>query len=172
MPDLTSPPPPPNVTSQMAPAPGGPSSGGPGLAGLMARLGGGGAGPVAPPPVPPAMSISDKVIAVQPLLQQLALQAPSLAPDVDALMTALQSRMGGAPPVQIGMAPPPVQVPPAVQPQGVTGIAMQLEVQLPAISSIDPTLAPQIQYFIAKMRDEVPKVDAMLTQNKTTAPTD
>lgn len=36
--------------------------------------------------------------------------------------------------------------------------AMQLEVKLPSLGTEDPTLMPYIQGFIARMRDEVPKV--------------
>jgi hypothetical protein len=36
--------------------------------------------------------------------------------------------------------------------------AMQIEMQLPPIGKEDPTLMPFIQGFIARMREEVPKV--------------
>jgi hypothetical protein len=41
---------------------------------------------------------------------------------------------------------------------GALDTAMQLEVQLPPIGQSDPTLMPYVQSFLARMRDEVPKV--------------
>lgn len=63
-----------------------------------------------------------------------------------------------------GPGPLPSQAPPALPPnpvagkQGAMDTAMQLEIQLPDLGKEDPTLMPYVQGFIAKMRQEVPKV--------------
>jgi hypothetical protein len=44
------------------------------------------------------------------------------------------------------------------QEQGIMDVAMQLEVLLPSIGADDPELLKDVQYFIARMREEVPKV--------------
>ena len=68
------------------------------------------------------------------------------------------SPFGGAAPAaplpQPGMPPPP----PPVPDMGAMGLAMQLETKLPAMGRDDPTLMPAINGFIARMREEVPKV--------------
>jgi hypothetical protein len=59
--------------------------------------------------------------------------------------------------------PPAQAMPPAVPAvpdvtAGAMDTAMQLEVKLPALGKDDPTLMPYVQGFIARMREEVPKV--------------
>lgn len=208
MPDIGMPPPPPaDVAAQMRPPA---EAAAPDLAGLLggqAMMGG--------------VDIALKVMTVEPLLSQLAREAPSLAPDVDQLLGEMKQRMsspgmgmasmgmglggpamggqppmgqsspmGGAPaipgpdmgggfppaapPAPIAAAAPPMPQPPEPisaqqpggpialpeppQPMGLMDIAMQLEVQLPSIGADDPTLLKNIQYFVAKMREEVPKL--------------
>lgn len=70
----------------------------------------------------------------------------------------------GAAPVGPGVSPPPGP-PPLMPPapvrttsMGALDTAMQIEIQLPPIGKDDPTLMPYIQGFIARMREEVPKV--------------
>lgn len=189
------PPPSPDVASQMKSSQ---SHGGD----LASLLGGGGMGMGAP-----MADITMKVMELEPLLNQMALQAPVLAPSVDQLLGEMKSRMGGmaaglaalagpglgdagamgqmgappmggaAPPDPMMAAPPPgpqppgpvqgppqggpggpIAMPPMPPTMGLMDIAMQLEVKLPSIGADDPTLLPNIQFFIAKMREEVPKV--------------
>lgn len=213
------PPPSTDVASQMRPpAPGG---GGFDLAALLggATLGGG-------------PDIAIQVMTVEPLLHQLAMEAPTLAPDVDQLLGEMKERMSGpgiglaalAGPAMMGGAPPgmgqdpsmdpaavpagppapmasqpppmegppdpmmapeppqgggPISLPEPPPPMGLMDIAMQLEAQLPAIGAADPTLLQNIQYFVAKMRDEVSKIvsgspdnQASSMQKNNPAPTD
>ena len=82
-------------------------------------------------------------------------------------MTPLQP---GAPPVgaQPAMGAQPA-VPPALPPNpmqdvGAMDLAMQLEIKLPAIGKDDPTLMPYVQGFVARMREEVPKVVQGMTE--------
>ena len=185
IPDIgLAPPPPPDVSAQLRPSQGGPGAGAPNLASILQGLAGGG-----PPPL--QADITPKVLAVQPLLNQLARQVPAMGPDVDRLNVELQSRMGGLPAALSGlsMAPPPqnagmgtpmgpgpgamgapaaaapppptaspMAMPPAPPTGGALDTAMSLEMQLPDIGKDDPTLMPYIQGFIARMREEVPKV--------------
>jgi hypothetical protein len=65
--------------------------------------------------------------------------------------------MGAAPPMGQPMAPP-MPPPPPPGTEGAMDTAMQLEVKLPALGKDDPTLMPYVQGFIARMREEVPKV--------------
>jgi hypothetical protein len=175
MPDIgVGPPPPPDVSAQMRPTSSVSSNGGPDLGALMAQLAGG--------QMPTGPDITPKVLDVQPLLSQIARQVPSLGPDVDRLNVELKAHMAGLPnaiaqmgagsggpaPGASGAPGPPAQ---AAAPQGAASTpaaltsqmgamdtAMQLEVKLPSIGKDDPTLMPYIQGFIARMRDEVPKV--------------
>lgn len=206
----TPPPPPPDVAAQMRPSP--EPAPDPMMMGLGGLLGQG-----APMPSPDMVM---KVMAVTPLITQLTMQAPVLAPAADNLMAEMKSRMaapsmglaalagpmlGGGPqalPVGGPPAPPsspaapadtmlpapstgpaatggPIAMPPPPPPMGLMDIAMQLEMQLPSIGASDATLLPAIQFFIAKMRDEVPRIvnadpktqaDAMSDSNP--APTD
>ncbi len=55
------------------------------------------------------------------------------------------------------MAGPPAMPPPPPT-GGAMDTAMQLEIKLPALGKLDSTLMPYIQGFIARMREEVPKV--------------
>lgn len=59
---------------------------------------------------------------------------------------------------------------------GAMDTAMQIEIQLPGIGKDDPTLMPFIQGFIARMREEVPKVAQGETESvsppEQTAPTE
>jgi len=73
------------------------------------------------------------------------------------------SGLGAAPPGPMGPGamPPPGALPMPPTPVGTMGAldtAMQLEIKLPDIGKDDPSLMPYIQGFIARMRQEVPKV--------------
>jgi hypothetical protein len=57
----------------------------------------------------------------------------------------------------IGATPPAMPSPPTDD-LGAMDTAMQIEMKLPAIGKDDPTLMPYITGFIARMREEVPKV--------------
>lgn len=193
-PDLgLSPPPPVDVAAQLRPSgPGGalpqPPGGAPNLQSIIAGLAG--SGPQQNPDMTP------QILALEPLLAQIARQVPALGPDVDKLNTELKARMGGlpaalaasapssltsgggpagaSPVLSPGGAPPngpapgggpalPPNGPPMLPPNpaansGAMDTAMQLETQLPPLGKEDPTLMPYIQGFIAKMRQEVPKV--------------
>lgn len=184
MPDIgLAPPPPVDVSAQMKPSgpPGAPSGGGPDLGALIAGLTGGSAPSLNP-------DLTPQIMEVNPILDQLARQVPAMGPDVDRLEVELKSRMAGLPmqmgimggmpgapspgmPPGAGAPPPPAPLgaggipspmPPAPPvPTGTMGAmdtAMQLEIKLPAIGKSDPTLMPYIQGFIARMREEVPKV--------------
>lgn len=182
MPDIgLGPPPPGDVSSQMRPTPAGGNAGGSDLASLLAQLTGG------QQPTMGA-DITPKVLEVQPLLSQIARQVPALGPDVDRLNIELKSHMVGLPNMlaslggasggptpasggnpagppgldagQQGAAPAQAAPPPPVPgaDAGAMDTAMQLEVKLPAIGQDDQTLMPYIQGFIARMREEVPKV--------------
>lgn len=221
MPDVGVPPsPPPEVMSQMQPSIGS----GQGIAQMM---GGGGGGF-------PTSDITPKVMNVEPLLNDLALEVPALAPDIDNLLAKMKAKMGGvmagllgmaglggalgggmpgggalppemmapdgglppeqplpggmpsaAPPMGGGIPPSPGPMDPmaaemaaapavptnAILPpppeQGPMDIAIQLEAQLPSIAADDETLAQPIQYFIAKMREEVSKVLSGAQANQT-----
>ncbi len=129
---------------------GGPSSGVPGMQ-----------PPGMPPPGPAAPGIDGPpppMGAAPPQGGALGMEAPP--------------PMGGVPPVgpegpppPMGEAPPnpnggpggPIALPPPPPEMGVMDVAMQLEVQLPGIGADDPTLLPEIQFFVAKMREEVPR---------------
>lgn len=110
-------------------------------------------------------------------LAGLAGQVPGVAPG--GMGTPQSPPIGGGPPMPSGLGPvpppagPPLapavapgmgpQAPPALPPNpmadmGAMDTAMQLEVKLPPIGQDDPTLMPYIQGFIARMREEVPKV--------------
>lgn len=161
----------------MKPAGGGPLD----LSSILAGLGGGA------PPAATNPDLTQKIQQVQPLLTTVARQVPALGPDVDRLNVELQSRMGGLPAALAGLAggpPPPAasagagppvpaagpvgpggspppgppSMPAAPSTGGAMDTAMQIEMQLPPIGKEDPTLMPFIQGFIARMREEVPKV--------------
>lgn len=96
------------------------------------------------------------------------LPSPGVAP------TGLGPAPGPAPiPTQSGLPSP---MPAAPGPASAMDTAMQLEVKLPSLGTEDPTLMPYIQGFIARMRDEVPKVVNGETENTSpptqVAPTD
>src|SRR5881394_723990 len=86
-----------DVTGQMQSSPSPQPGAGGGLSQLMAMLGSGGQ----PGAAPAGNDISEKVMGVTPLLNQLALQVPALAPDVDKLVSLMRANMGASP------APPP-----------------------------------------------------------------
>lgn len=77
---------------------------------------------------------------------------------------------GGAPPPFAmgapGATPPnpamaslgPMPAAPVPTSAGVMGIAQQIELILPQIATSDPTLAPDVNFFVARMREEVSKV--------------
>lgn len=93
---------------------------------------------------------------------------------------------GGAPPFAMGapgaMPPNPAMGPmgpmgampaaPVPTTAGVMGIAQQIELLLPQIATTDETLAPDINFFVARMREEVPKVIQGEQQDLTPPPTD
>jgi len=122
-------------------APPGPSSGGSlSPSGPMA----GGAPPMSPgspaaglPPPPPGAGAAPPPEAMSPL------SVPGVAAGID----------GG-----IGMAPPAGPPIPNTTSSGLMGYVQQAEVMLPQIAAADPSVAPDIQFFVARMREEVPKV--------------
>lgn len=95
-----------------------------------------------------------------------------MTPGVAGPMGAPSTPIGGAapppvagpPPMDVGAPPPQGAMGPAAMPMtpptemGALDLAMQVEVKLPALGKDDPTLMPYIQGFIARMREEVPKV--------------
>lgn len=118
-----------------------------------------------------------KIRQVMPLLENLADMAPELSPDIDKLGQSLVVKLGpsGPPTAPPSVGPPQMQAPllpgqPAPQPpegpapemqgvpQGVMGIAVQLEMLLPQIASADPSLGSVITGFLSKLRQEVPKI--------------
>lgn len=100
--------------------------------------------------------------------------------------------MGGAlppeagPPMPMGPPPPGIQaagggfapappmgpVMPVSTTGGLMGLVQQAEMMLPAIASADPSIAPDIQFFVARMREEVPKVVQGESPSLTPPPTD
>lgn len=119
-----------------------------------------------------------KTKQVMPLLDKLARMVPRLSQDIAEMEQTLSARAPGiaagpgGPPNMGGpealpgmptspamgaaaLPPPPDQ---ANIPQGVMGVAVQLEVLLPQIASSDPSLQSQVEGFITHMRAEVSKV--------------
>jgi len=76
---------------------------------------------------------------------------PSMAGAIPPGPPQMPGQMAGAAPAGPGAMPSP-------PPMGAMDIAMQLETKLPALANQDTTLMPYVQGFIARMREEVPKV--------------
>lgn len=73
----------------------------------------------------------------------------------------------------IGFAPAaPGGVMPVSTTGGLMGLVQQAEMVLPQIASNDPSVAPDIQFFVARMREEVPKVLKGENPSLTPPPTD
>lgn len=176
------PPPPPDVSAQLRPSGGPASQGAPNLASILAGLTGGGMPQMSPDLTPQVLEIEPvltqlarQVPALGPDVDRLNIELQSRMGGLPAALSGLaaqpavgvpvgQTPMGpdmgpmGAPagpgPVTAGqpqMGPPP-------SPPGALDTAMQLEMKLPQLGKDDPTLMPYIQGFIARMREEVPKV--------------
>lgn len=126
-----------------------------GLAGLAGALGIGGSSP--PPAAPPGNIVPPAAFdpgAPPPF-------PPPGVPGTAGGAGASPGPMGAAPlaaPPAPQIAPVAQGLPPPPQETGVMDVAMQLEVLLPSIGADDGQLLPDIQFFIARMRDEVPKV--------------
>lgn len=147
------PPPAPGVMSQMQGGAETPSSQRP-VGDLLAAMRG------AMPAQPPPADIQPEVATIEPLMQDLAQQVPTMAADIGNLMTRIKSRMGPAAPMgqpTAGPVPPPAPMPQTGGTSGAMDLAMQIEMVLPKIAAKDATLGPDVQYFVAKMRQEVPK---------------
>lgn len=92
--------------------------------------------------------------------------SPPVGPPAPMAPAPMAGQDAGMPPPPQGPPPPmapAVPVPPPALPQipqerGLMDVAMDLEVLLPSIGADDGELLPDIQYFVARMRDEVPKV--------------
>lgn len=104
-------------------------------------------------------------------LAGMANQAPPPGPGITPMGPAMGGPMGqagmswppamsaGMPPMGQGPGAMPPMPPPAPAPMmGAMDTAMQLEIKLPTLGQDDSTLMPYIQGFIARMREEVPKV--------------
>lgn len=198
MPDIgLAPPPPPDVSAQLRPSDGGASGGAPNLASILAGLAGGGPPPLSADLTPKVLDVEPilsqlarQVPAMGPDVDRLNVELQSrmgglpaafsgmagqmppapmaptpMGPGPGAMGPAGPPPMGGAP-SPMGMPPAMPQVPPATE--GAMDTAMQLEIKLPALGKDDPTLMPYIQGFIARMREEVPKVVSGETES--TAP--
>lgn len=126
-----------------------------------------GAGVLPPPPAQPEAAPATP--AVQPPAPY-AFGAPGAPP-----ISPAGAPTGQPPPVG-GMVPPPGAIPqgaPVPTAAGVMGIVQQLELALPEIATKDASLAPDIQFFVARMREEVPKViEGQTANNMTPPPTD
>lgn len=185
MPDIgLAPPPPGDVSAQMKPSAGAPPQG---IGALMSGMAGAAPPPIAPDITMKVMEVEPmltqlarQVPALGPDVDRLNVELQSRMGGVPA---AFASLMGGAPasppigaatqnpiPGAAGPVPPvsqpaapPVSPMPALPPtplteMGAMDTAMQLEIKLPPLGKDDPTLTPYIQGFIARMREEVPKV--------------
>ncbi len=105
------------------------------------------------------------------------------APGVGSMLPPGGAAAATPPPVPAtpgGAIPSPAVAPAGAQAtptrEGLMGLVQQIELLLPQIAAADPTLSADIQFFIARLRDEVPKaVEAQntgTTQNLTPPPTD
>lgn len=132
-----------------------------GLAGLAGMLGLGGA----PMGGPPMGGMPGSMMPPNPMAPAPMAGGGGPPPGMGAGMPPPAPNMGGMP-LDPGMGssfPPPgpagpPALPPIPQERGLMDVAMDLEVLLPSIGADDGTLLPDIQYFVARMRDEVPKV--------------
>lgn len=181
------PPPPVDVASQMKPStpPGGP--GGADLSGILAMLGGGQAPPIGPDLTPKIMQVQPVLLQIARQVPALGPDVDRLNVELKSRMGGLPAALAGlagGPPLPAGApagsGPPPMAAagtpmgaagvspmpaaapaplgPPPPTEMGAMDTAMQLEIQLPDIGKDDPTLMPYVQGFIARMREEVPKV--------------
>lgn len=145
--------PPPEVLAQMAPDQGQPQP-----SGFGAALG------EAAPQVPG----SEDMPEIESLMSDIARDVPGLAPDADLLMTKLKAEIPASEPgpqtgfgnAVVGPAPAPGPEPVSnAQPAGgVLQKAVQLELKLVKLAAKNPNLAKDVQFFVVRMRDEVPKV--------------
>lgn len=62
------------------------------------------------------------------------------------------------PPGQPGAGPLPAPPPETSATMGLMDLSLQAEIALPSIAADDPTLAQTVTFFIARLREEVPKV--------------
>lgn len=183
MPDVgLAPPPPPDVSAQLRPSGGAASPGAPNLASILAGLTGGGMPQMSPDLTPQVLEVEPilstlarQVPALGPDVDRLNIELQSRMGGLPAGLSGLATQPGAAPvnPTPMGpgggpmgqpaAGPPPMQGPPPQMPPppgtaGALDTAMQLEMKLPQLGKDDPTLMPYIQGFIARMREEVPKV--------------
>lgn len=120
-----------------------------------------GQGAAQPAPVPPPGLMPPDTGGGAPLPPEAAMGAPT--PGV-----GIQSAGGGFAPA----APPSPNVMPVATTGGLMGLVQQAEMILPSIASADPSIAPDIQFFVARMREEVPKVIQGENPSLTPPPTD
>ncbi len=183
IPDIGLPPPPPqDVASQLQPSSGN-GQGAPDLGTILAQLSQNLPDPLSADLTPKILEVQPllsqlaaQVPAMGPDVDQLNVQLKSRMGGLPSALAGLNNQgpppnvtptpagpgsMGpmdqGAPMNPQGPPMPP-QMPTSPGPTGAMDTAMQLEVKLPAIGSDDETLMPYIQGFIARMREEVPKV--------------
>ncbi len=162
-----------------------------GIANLIGGMMGAGGQPSAgvpgmqPPAMPPAGPAAPGIGGPPPPLGASAGPPPGPQPPMGGAPGPTGPPEMEAPPAPMGQAAPgtspggPISLPQVPPEQGLMDIAMQLEVKLPAIGAKDPTLLPEIQFFVAKMREEVPKAlnggqetQAAALQQGNPAPTD
>lgn len=98
-----------------------------------------------------------------PGAQPAPIPPPGLVPPTD--MGAPMDAGAMPPPMGIqsagmGISPalPPGPAMPVATTGGLMGLVQQAEMILPQIAANDPSVAPDIQFFVARMREEVPKV--------------
>ncbi len=187
MPDIgLAPPPPPDVSAQLRPSDGATGGGAPNLASILAGLAGGGPSPLQADITPKVLEVQPiltqlarQVPAMGPDVDRLNVELQSRMGGLPAALSGLSQQpmpqdqgMGtpmGPAPGALGAAPPSAAAPPPAGPPmalpsppstegGAMDTAMQLEIKLPELGKDDPTLMPYVQGFIARMREEVPKV--------------
>jgi len=122
-----------------------------------------GQGAAQPAPVPPPGLIPPGAEPLPP--EAAAAGAPGPVPPPMGIQSA-----------GVGFAPAPPMGPAAPMPVsttgGLMGLVQQAEMILPAIASADPSVAPDIQFFVARMREEVPKILQGESPSLTPPPTD
>lgn len=182
------PPPPPDVSAQLKPSDGAPGGGAPNLASILAGLAGPGGPPPLQSDITPKVleiqpiltQLARQVPAMGPDVDRLNVELQSRMGGLPAAIAEMAGQappppdMGATPmgpgsgpmgPPQPGGPPPmpdmgqPPAMPSVPSPAGgALDTAMQLEIKLPDLGKDDSTLMPYIQGFIARMREEVPKV--------------